>query len=321
MSGAGDGPFAPIVKFLKKPPHRKRKALRDLAERKGVLDPIMRARAHAAFAFSRIRRGRPHHLDTQLVVSLTSYPPRYATLHLTLKTLLSQDIRPDLVVLYVFEGDVAALPDAVLGLVGRDFEIRRVAHDIRSYKKLIPALRDFPEAVIVTADDDVRYRTSWLSELVLAYDPSRREVLGRRAHRIRSDEAGGILPYAQWEHRVAAAAAGPDILPTGVGGILYPPGTFGEEVHDSESFAALCPLADDIWFYFMARLNGVSCRKVGDGRKDYYWEPSQRVALATGNVEGLGNDAAMARMIARFGNPLSVGFGHRAPVDPTPLSG
>ncbi|MFC3215790.1 hypothetical protein [Novosphingobium panipatense] len=55
---------------------------------------------------------RHHGLAGELVVSLTSYPVRYATLHLTLKSLLRQQTVPDRIVLWIADGDVAALPRA-----------------------------------------------------------------------------------------------------------------------------------------------------------------------------------------------------------------
>jgi hypothetical protein len=310
-----------LLKFWNKPWHRKRKALRDLAERHRLLEPIMRFRAHAAYATRHVRLRRHHGLPKPLVVSLTSYPPRFPTLHLTLKTLLSQRVLPDRVVLYVFDGDHAFLPRDVLVLAGDLLEIRRVPTDIRSYKKLVPALHDFPQAFIATADDDVRYRATWLEELVSAYNPAVREVIGRRAHRIRADANGRILPYGEWEQRVESTIrADPSILLTGVGGILYPPGILSPLVMDEASFMRLCPSADDVWFYFMTRLAGAACRKAGQGPKDYYWEPSQDFALSTVNVEGSGNDEAFARMVERFGNPLDAGFGGRN-VDQDRVSG
>jgi hypothetical protein len=310
-----------IVKFWNKPRHRKRKALRDLAERHRLLEPFMRLRAHAAYATRHVRRRRQHGLPGPLVVSLTSYPPRFPTLHLTLMTLLSQQVLPDRVVLYVFDEDHASLPRDVLALAGDLLDIRRVPTDIRSYKKLVPALGDFPQAFIATADDDVRYRSTWLGELVSAHDPAVREVIGRRAHRIRTDASGMILPYRDWEQRVESTIrADPSILLTGVGGILYPPGVLSPMATDESSFMRLCPSADDVWFYFMARLTGAACRKIGQGPKDYYWEPSQGVALSAFNVEGSGNDEAFARMVERFGNPLNPGFGGRM-VDHDRVSG
>ncbi len=37
--------------------------------------------------------------------------------------------------------------------------------DIKSYKKLIPTLKKYPDAIIVTADDDLIYDNKWLEQL------------------------------------------------------------------------------------------------------------------------------------------------------------
>ena len=49
------------------------------------------------------RPGRPHGLPVPLIISLTSFPARYDTLHLTLKSLMGQSVRPDRVILWLAE--------------------------------------------------------------------------------------------------------------------------------------------------------------------------------------------------------------------------
>jgi hypothetical protein len=61
-----------LVKFWNNPPHYKHKALRDLAERKRVLEPIMRLRTRVVFSSRRLRPRRHHGLSHPLIVSLTS---------------------------------------------------------------------------------------------------------------------------------------------------------------------------------------------------------------------------------------------------------
>jgi hypothetical protein len=45
------------------------------------------------------------------------------------------------------------------------------------------------------------------------------------------------------------------IFPTGVGGILYPPGCFYKDILNKDLFTKLAPFADDIWFWAMAIIN------------------------------------------------------------------
>ena len=61
------------------------------------------------------------------------------------------------------------LPNSLLALEDDKFEIRWVNEDIRSYKKLIPALKNFPTDVIITADDDVIYPEDWAERLLKSY--------------------------------------------------------------------------------------------------------------------------------------------------------
>jgi hypothetical protein len=49
-----------------------------------------------------IRKGSvPHNLPGELIVSLTSYPDRFPTLHKTVRSLLSQDMLADRTILWV----------------------------------------------------------------------------------------------------------------------------------------------------------------------------------------------------------------------------
>ena len=127
---------------------------------------MMYAAAERAVAgFPRIREQRPHGLQNSVVVSLTSYPPRFPYLDKTIKSLLDQSVKADHTLLWIAVDDIEHLPEAVRSLTSHGLQIK-TCEDIRSYKKIIPALEAFPEATIVTADDDVYYKPDWLEGLV-----------------------------------------------------------------------------------------------------------------------------------------------------------
>jgi hypothetical protein len=252
----------------------------------------------------RNRRGKPSGLDLPLVLSLTSYPPRFSTLALTLKSLLLQSIRPDYVELWVSHKDMASLPASVLALREHGLSIRSCA-DTRSYKKIIPALAAHPDAVIVTADDDAYYWPTWLEELVAAYDPDREEVLCHRGHRIVCRSDGLPAPYRTWEFDTGDVSASRATFPTGLGGVLYRPGIFLPDVVRDDLFQAYCPTGDDIWLFWMAALNGARFRKVGPARRFILWRGVQDVALYNQNALGSDrNDVQIAAMIQAYGFPL-----------------
>ncbi|TGX53495.1 glycosyltransferase family 2 protein [Sphingomonas gei] len=258
--------------------------------------------AHAAVAaFPTIAQRRPHGLATPLIVNLTSYPARYPTLAPTLRSLLDQSLAADRTILWLAHQDVEVLPDAVRQLESHGLEVRS-CDDLRSYKKLIPALTQWPEAIHVTADDDVYYPPDWLAGLVGAHDPLRPSVIGWRAHLARAS-ASGVLPYREWEMATARTEAEPGtaLFPTGIGGVLYPPGSLHPDVRDRAQFTALCPQGDDIWFYWMARRQGMRHRRV-DGWIDFIeWPASQQAGLRVDNIERDGNDRQIQAMEAVYG--------------------
>jgi hypothetical protein len=159
---------------------------------------------HSRWAQLRVERqwqlkpnGHPHGLPAALVVSLTSYPPRFGTLSLTLRSLLLQTVKADRTILWIAHADIQLLPKNVTDLQAAGLEIR-ATEDMKSYKKIIPALEAFPDAFICTADDDVYYWPTWLEELVAVARMTERVVVCHRAHEITLDAQGHFYPYDKW---------------------------------------------------------------------------------------------------------------------------
>lgn len=270
------------------------------------LRTTLRAKAHEAlvgFRWTFRARKRAHSLPGQLVVSLTSYPPRFHSLHLTLKCLATQSVAPDEIVLWIAADDVNALPAGVRGMAARGMIEIRTCADLKSYKKIIPLLETGSKAFVVTADDDVYYPRNWLKELVESFDGDTKVVLCHRAHEISLNKNGLPQPYDRWRFDVAPGKPSALVFPTGVGGVLYPPGVFHSDVTARDVFQQLCPNADDVWLYWMARRHGAKFRKVGKKRSFVDWAGTQAHALWIQNVSRGSNDVRINAMIHRFGFP------------------
>lgn len=253
------------------------------------------------------RRPRPHGLPGPLILSLTSHGPRFASLHRTLACLLRQTVKPDRLVLWLAERDRDLVPKKVLSLTRRGLEIR-FGDDLRSYKKLVPALAAFPDAFIVTADDDVYYPPEWLETFIAAFDRAAPAILCVRAHRFTLAD-GAIAPYRAWQRDVQDDCArdhSADLIPTGVGGVFYPPGALHADTADADQFMRLCPEADDFWFYWMARRAGTSFRKVGPRFRYRPWPRSEIAALHTRNLNE-GYDRQIRALVEAFGLPAGCG--------------
>ena len=247
------------------------------------------------------RKWAPRHsLPGELIVSLTSYPARFRTLHLTLICLLRQTVRADRTILWVAHEDAAHLPTEVLRLKPWGLEIYTTS-DTRSYKKVVPTLRKHPEAFIATADDDQFYRENWLQQLTSGFLQSGRLIVCHRGHRPLLDPEGRLVPYYNWVWNVQAPIASTLLFPTGVGGVLYPPGALDPDVLNEDKFMEFCPTADDVWLYFMGRKRGTKYRTVGSGFKLAPWKGSQDTSLWSTNLDASANDSQISRMQIEYG--------------------
>lgn len=247
---------------------------------------------------------RVHSLSAPLIVSLTSYPPRFSTLAPTLRSLLRQTIKADRTILWIAHGDFDLLPRDVLKLQSRGLEIRRT-EDIRSYTKILPALDAFPETFICTADDDVYYWSTWLEELLDGYNGNSHTVRCHRAHEMTFDTNGALRPYTNWIMETKGRSESEHIFPTGVAGILYPPGILSHSKEDRDAAFTLCPFADDVWLFWIGKRNGARYQLAGNGRQLFNWPRSQENGLWSENEKGR-NDTQIARMVERYGFPKAL---------------
>ena len=133
----------------------------------------------------------------QVIVSMTSFPAAIPYAVQAIQSILNGTVLPDKVVLYLTFAQFGenGLPQKLLALADKSplFEIRNYDRDIRSYRKLIPALQDFPDAVIVTVDDDVHYHKHMLRDLLRLHEQMPEAVLAHRAKLMKPDK-----PYRQW---------------------------------------------------------------------------------------------------------------------------
>ena len=85
----------------------------------------------------------------KVIVSLTSFPAAISYAVQAIRSVLEGSLLPDKLVLYLTFSQFgeSGVPQSLLELADSNsiFEIRNYDWDIRSYRKLIPALKDFPE--------------------------------------------------------------------------------------------------------------------------------------------------------------------------------
>ncbi len=241
-----------------------------------------------------------------VVVTLTSYPKRIETVYKVINTLLSQTYKPDKVILWLapeqFPNKYVDLPKTLLDLCQYGLTIDWY-HDIKSFKKLVPALLEYPNALLVTADDDIYYPPDWLEKLVVAHKKYPYCVLCHSSHKIRVNNYGMIEPYKNWRFGAFQLKPSFDLLQVGYGGVLYAPNSLHKDVLKEELFMNLCPYADDIWFWAMAVLNGTQIKVIDNHIKNFnsVYETDNSEALSVQNMmEGNRNDLQLKNVVSYY---------------------
>lgn len=198
----------------------------------------------------------------QVIVSLTSFPAAIPYAAQAVQSILNGSVLPDKVILYLTFSQFgeSGIPQELQKLANDNsrFEIRDYPRDIRSYRKLIPALSDFPDAIIVTIDDDVAYHKNMLRDLLRLHEQMPQAVLAHRAKRMKPDEPYRKWKKYRWYHFLLKKIhTSFKNIQTGVGGVLYPPHSLKKEMMNVELFTELAPTTDDIWFWAAGVANDI----------------------------------------------------------------
>lgn len=258
------------------------------------------------YAHNSLNRIYKNDLCLKVVISLTSYPARIQFVPDTIKTLLNQSLKADKIILNLgsdkFPNKEKDLPEELVKLIGNEFQINWMEKDLRSFSKLIPTLKNHPDSIIVTADDDILYPVGWLEKLIASYKKEPHLIHCHRAHRIVMENMQ-FLPYNKWlfEHKDSSISYWNFL--TGVGGVLYPPNCLHKDVFKIEKFQELCPLADDIWFWAMALLNNTKIKIIENPyTKLSYVEGSQEIdsCLWKTNVSHNKNDIQLQNVLKEY---------------------
>lgn len=265
---------------------------------------------------AKIRAGAFHGIvhpqvgQERVIVSLTSYPARLEEIHYTLYSLLNQELPLSAIKLWLIAEEYPlplsadALPKSLRAMEKHGVEIGWIHDNIRSYAKLLPTLEREPEAVIITADDDVYYPTDWASRLYRTHLAHPEDIIAHRAHWVTYEKGGRIASYGAWPKCIEGGSCRFANFQTGVGGVLYPSGSLHADVSRRELYQKLAPKADDIWFWAMAVRNHRKIRVPEDAERTLVYDS---VAMQTGadrlsaeNVDGGGNDPQLRAVLDAF---------------------
>ncbi len=251
--------------------------------------------------------------DIRIIASLTSLPRRINFVHKAINTLLTQTLKPDKLILWLsdkqFKNKEGDLPDNLLRLRNFGLEIRW-CRDLGSYKKLIPALKEFPDDIIITFDDDMYYPENTVEDLYNSYLKNKKAVHAMRARKLIVLGDSIVSKDFGTEFRENKKDLSFNNMVTGCAGCLYPPHCLYKDVLDENLISSLIPTRDDTFFWAMATLAGTKTQIVnGYSQSFYYIRGTQRQNLAKinrENGEGISAREAFRRISQRYPQILDV---------------
>lgn len=260
------------------------------------------------FYYSRSERraGTPvsDHVDKEVIVSLTSFPARMSGLPIVLESLFRQTVKPDRIILWLAEEQFSEQEKVLEDFkeyVKSGLEIR-FCEDLRAHKKYFYTMKENPEAIVITVDDDIFYSERMIERLIQTYKENPSCIVAERAHQMKKKD-GKLLPYNQWNWR-AVDCMGPDLYlcATGGAGCLYPPHCLSEHIFDKETLKKYCFLADDIWLKCMEYLVGTEVVLTEKNHPEVYDVLGAKDnGLAKVNVEQGSNDSQLRDVAAYYG--------------------
>lgn len=246
--------------------------------------------------------------DDTLIVSLTSYPARISKLWMVIKTLLNQKLVDNFkVILWLSENQfpkgLDSLPKSLTNLIEKGLDIRFVSDDLKSHKKYYYAFKEYPNNIVVTVDDDVLYSPILLRTLLDAHDKYSDCVICNRGIKINKEKS-----YRNWDKVDNFMIPVSNIMPTGIGGVLYPPHCYNNNIFNIEAIKSTCINGDDLWLNFMCRLNGTKVVHTGARFGFITVLSSQETALCIENVNHDKNDIQIDAITKWANNNLLIDF-------------
>ena len=189
----------------------------------------------------------------RVIVSFTSYPKRIDKVWIVAETLLRQSVKADEVILWLAKSQFPtedSVPLSLKKLQERGLTIR-FCDDLRSHKKYFYVMQEYPEDLIILADDDLFYPLDMIEKLLILHKDNPEDIVCMTPQII----SPGFDSYpSEWRHPkldekishsyYAQAYSG--------AGTLFPPHAIPKEAFQENLIFKLCPYADDLWLKFMS---------------------------------------------------------------------
>jgi len=242
--------------------------------------------------------------NNKITISLTTFGRRINDVYLALESIAKQTLKPNRVILWLSQDEFhpEKLPMTLINLKLRGLEIK-FCKDLRSYKKIIPTIKECPNDLIITIDDDVIYNFDLIEVLYKNYLKDTKVIYCGHA-KVMKIKNKLKFDYNSWVKANENSDESLMNFPVGFGGVLYFPGCFDKEVLNVDIFMSLAPTADDIWLKAMSLINKIPVKQVsGDFSKFAKLIPleiAQEDSLSIANVRMGKNNEQLTNVFKQY---------------------
>lgn len=168
-------------------------------------------------------------MKEQIIISMTSWSKRISNIPAVLDTIWAQTRKPDAVVINLAEPEFPdrKLPDDVQAYIDAHPKIRINWHTKNTvvWKKLLPSLDLYPDALFLTIDDDILYPKTMITDFMRAHKKNPDAPISGNKFRFRGVKCHcGCASLVQakhfagwktyWSHKFRAACPSSDIFYT-----------------------------------------------------------------------------------------------------------
>jgi len=186
------------------------------------------------------------------IVSLTSYDNRINNrLVLVIKSILTQTYQPELLVLFVTQNDFNRTISIMNRLMGDvRFKIQ-IVEDFYSYKKIIPALKFYPNKNVITIDDDIFYPKNFIYNIFKSVKQNN-ILYVNWGHAITFDLNNKIKKYKDLEFRINNKNSINRLLVPNTGsGAFFSSGLFNYSDYDFDLILKNFKTTDDLYLFYL----------------------------------------------------------------------
>jgi hypothetical protein len=252
----------------------------------------------------------PANQDIQYIVSLTTFPARIRKVWLTIESILRQSEKPDKILLWLYEGEFngkQSLPANLLELEKRGLDIRFCDANLMPHKKYFYTMQEYPDAYVITIDDDFFFSPNLLSKLKDFHSRYPESIICPIAKKI-SICNKTVEPYYKWVYCNSNSEPTNNNLTMGGGGTFFPPKALHEEVFSIELLIQYALVADDLWLKIMSVKNGTKVVSIA-GEFPRFFIPIKNIRdeklMDTNILEG-NNDKVIASLLEHYQIPIEV---------------